>query len=192
MKDNTGIDHVNGLCVMNEQCSGGLHTDCLDLDRQSVLQHFSGVLDGDVALNYLAGMDAADHWAFDHQDAALSQASGVAHTLVRIGAVIQAHVGVLDQVPETLVRVLAYLTTSRAVHVVGYVAQRNPRVLPAMRIADENFENDPVLLEKLILQKRLVALERAGMLARVFSRERLGEIVRIMNLSVDEGERDGS
>ena len=61
-----------------------------------------------------------------------------------------------------------------------------------MRIADENFENDPVLLEKLILQKRLVALERAGMLARVFSCERLGEIVRIMNLSVDEGERDGS
>ena len=92
---------------MNEQCSGGLHTDCLGLGRQSVLQHFSGMLDGDVALNYLAGMDAADHWAFDHQDAALSQASGVAHTLARIGAVIQAHVGVLDQVPEALVRVLA-------------------------------------------------------------------------------------
>ena len=177
---------------MNEQSPGGSGADHLDLCRQSVLQHFSGVLGNGVGLNYLSGMDAADGWAFDHERAERGHVTDVARALARIGAVIQASVGVLHHVPEALVRVLARMTTSRAVRVTGYVARHNPQALAAMQLADENFENDPVLLEKLVMQRRLVALERAGMLARVFSCERLGEIVRIMNLSVDEGERDGS
>ena len=177
---------------MNEQSPGGSDVDRLDLCRQSVRQHFSGVLGDGAGLDYLSAMDVADGWAFDHERTERSHVTEVVRTLARVEAVIQTSVGVLHHVPKALVRVLARMTTSRAVRVTGYVARHNPQALAAMQLADENFENDPVLLEKLVMQRRLMALERAGILARVFSQERLGEIGRILNPSADEGERDGS
>lgn len=166
--------------------------DDIDLRRQSVSLHFSALLGSKAGLNYLAGMDAVDSWAFDHEHTEDAHAADVAWTLARLGSAIQQNIEVLDHAPGELVRVLAHLTTSRSVYVTDYITRHNPQALAAMQLAGEDFENDPVLLEKLVMQRRLVALERAGVLARVFSRERLGEIERIMNLSVDEGERDGS
>lgn len=172
---------------MNEQSPDGI-----DLRRQSVSQHFSGMLGSKAGLNYLAGMDAVDSWTFDHEHVEQAHAADVTRTLGRLGAILQQNIGVLDHATVELVRVLARFTTSRSVYVTGYLSRHNPQALAALQLAGEDFENDPVLLEKLVMQRRLVALERAGVLARVFSRERLGEIERIMNLSVDEGERDGS
>ena len=172
---------------MNDQ-----YLDGIDLRRQSVSLHFSALLGSEASLNYLAGMDAVDSWAFDHEHVEHAHAADAAQTLARLGSAIQQSIGVLDHAPEELVRVLARITTSRSVYVTGYITRRNPQALAALQLAGEDFENDSVLLEKLVMQRRLVALERAGVLARVFSRERLGEIERIMNLPVDEGERDGS
>ena len=172
---------------MNQQSRDGI-----DLRRQSVSRHFSALLDSEAGMNYLAGMDAVDSWAFDHEHAGRTSAASVARTLARLGAAIQRYIGVLNHAPAELVRVLARLTTSRSVYVTSYISRHNPQALAGLQLAGEDFENDPVLLEKLVMQRRLVALERAGMLAKVFSQERLGEIARIMNPPVDEGERDGS
>ncbi|MCL2875367.1 MAG: hypothetical protein FWF12_03555 [Betaproteobacteria bacterium] len=127
----------------------------------------------------LFGMDAADRWAADYDEGNATPEEGmhIRVFLAGVGQAVERGLPVLDQAAGPFMDLVAYLTTSRCIYLLRYVAQHNPAFMSRLMGLIES-GGDGVALNT--VRQRLVTLAKNEALARIFSPQAMDNIVKIM------------
>lgn len=148
----------------------------LDFNHNHVLRSLADTTNSVKTLTYLLDMNRADCWAVDYQNTVNFE---VEKFLSNLAQLMEAHVEKLHLCPDELAEFLAYLTTTRSLFLMKFVALKNKEFMPALLKRMEAPESSPKA-SFVILRARMNALGRAQLLGQIFSDDRLQYIACLM------------
>ncbi|MDR2208488.1 MAG: hypothetical protein LBE22_05895 [Azoarcus sp.] len=152
----------------------------LDLSAHAVQAHFAQTRSVSL-LAAVFGMDATDKWAadFSEKDATPEERMLIRDFLSSVEQVVEQGLPVLDQAPERFSDLVAYLTTSRCICLLRYVAHHNPAFMDRLAELVETEDSDAGVEVRIVI-RRLVTLAKNEILARIFSKQAIDSILEIM------------
>jgi hypothetical protein len=165
---------------MAGQRSEILASRALDLRAFAVQAHFAQTRSA-CLLASIFGMDAADKWAIDCNEANATPEDRIRirDFVADIEQTVQQGLPVLDRTTDRVVDLVAYLTTSRCVYLLRYVAHHNPEFMERLIESIEE-QGDETHVEISTVRQRLITLAKNEALSRIFSAQAMQSIMKIM------------
>lgn len=155
----------------------------LDLSGHNVIGHFAQATKDVHFLKFLMSLDHVDRWAVDYEKEFGKQSFEIKLLLEEIQQFVDTSAQVLHLVPKEFADVISYLTTSRCMYLLRFVAHRNELFVDALGDVLDSQATGSVAVGT--LKRRLEAFAKARMLGEIFSGARLTRITRIMGSYTD-------
>jgi len=160
----------------------------IDLSEFGVLGHFLRRSGSPKLVQYLSSLDGQDAWAVDYclgaASADLSEQFEVKALLQQLEQAVTTHTKDFHRATEAVATLLARLTTARSVYVLRFIAENNEAFAAQLgKLLSSERVSESVGLS--VLNRRLVALGHAQLLAEIFSAKRLNHIMQIMGSYAD-------
>jgi hypothetical protein len=149
------------------------------LESHAVLSSFAKSTRSPMLMNFILSLDRVDRWAVDYDEFNADNRIEIQEVLRAMEDLVQNSVTVLHRVPRQLSEILAYFTTSRCIHLIRHISEKNPEFMEQFTLhLDDLSPDDSVAL--IAVKRRLEALSKAKVLGDLFSGKRLERITAIM------------
>jgi hypothetical protein len=154
----------------------------LDLRAHAVYESFAWPSDGGRLLAFLLALDRVDRWAVDFDETATKGSFDAQLQLfmAELAALVESSASELHRVPLELAEVLSHLTTTRCLYLLRQLSKCNLSIFDSLMATQGATEANATTI-----RRRLEVIERARLLAQIFSGERLQRILTVMGSYTD-------